>query len=184
MNKKQLRKECLEKRNSMDKNKKRQLELEIQSRLIMSDEYRKADTVFVYVSKEDEIDTFGIINAAFANKKHVAVPVTNEDFSLSFYYINSLKELKPGRFDVLEPTDKADKAEGFSDSICVVPSLCCDLNGARVGYGKGCYDRFLKGFKGPKIALSYSENVVPHIESEKTDINVDMIVTDMFVKFT
>ena len=107
MNKTSIRAELLSKRKLMDKDKKRSMELEIQSRLLMTDEYRACDTVLVYVSTELEIDTFGIINAAFANKKRVAVPVTNDDYSLSFYYINSIEELKPGKFNILEPSDKS-----------------------------------------------------------------------------
>lgn len=184
MNKIELRKELLEKRKALSKTKKRSMDLEIQSRLLMTDDYRCCDTVLVYVSKADEIDTFGIINAAFANKKKVAVPVTNEDFSLSFYFINSLEELSFGKFSVLEPTNKTSPVSNFDNTICVIPSLCCDLSGNRVGYGKGCYDRFLSRYNGKKICLCYSENILPSIESEDTDINVDLIVSDMFVKFT
>ena len=94
MTKHQLRAQFLDKRRAMTKDKKRQAELEIQSRLLMTEEYRNSDTVLIYVSTDSEIDTKGIINAAFANKKRVAVPVTNDDYSLDFYYINSINELK------------------------------------------------------------------------------------------
>lgn len=184
MNKQELRKECLNKRRSMDKSQKRKLDLEIQSRFLMTEQYRRCDTVLIYVSKPDEIDTFGIINACFANKKRVAVPVTNEDFTLCFYYINSIKELKTGKFNVLEPIDKSNKVTDFENSICVIPSLCCDLSGNRVGYGKGCYDRFLSQYNKEKICLTYGVDVVPSITSEKNDVSVDVIVSDMFVKFT
>ncbi len=184
MNKQELRKEYLEKRKSLDKHKKRLMDLEIQSRLLMSEEYRNCDTILVYVSKKDEIDTFGIIAAAFANKKRVAVPVTNDDFTLTFYYINSIEELKFGKFGVLEPQNNTTPVTDFDNSICVIPSLCCDLSGARVGYGKGCYDRFLADYNGLKICLSYSDYILPSIEREKTDILSDVIVSNMYVKHT
>ena len=184
MTKQQLRKDFLEKRKSLTKSQKRNMDLEIQSRLIMCDSYRLCDSVLIYVSKADEIDTFGIINAAFANKKRVAVPVTNDDFSLTFYYINSIEELSLGKFNVLEPIDKSSPVCDYDNSICVVPALCCDLSGARVGYGKGCYDRFLSSYTGEKICLTYAEHILPSIESDDADIRCDMIVSDMFVKHT
>ncbi len=184
MTKAELRAEFLAKRKELSAAKKREMELEIQSRFLMSDSYRACDTVLCYVSTKDEIDTLGIINAAFANKKRVAVPKTNDDYSLSFYYINSLKELKSGKFNILEPENDALRVTEFENSVCVVPALCCDLSGKRVGYGKGCYDRFLKDYDGEKICLVYSENILTSIESESTDIKVDTIVSNLYVKHT
>ncbi len=184
MNKTQLRAQFLQKRALLDKSKKRALDLEIQSRLLLCDKYRKCDTVLTYVSNSSEIDTLGLISAAFANKKRVAVPVTNDDYSLTFYYINSVEELKIGRFKILEPTDLSKKVTDFSNSICVIPALCCDLSGNRVGYGKGCYDRFLNDYSGEKICLAYSDSILPSVESDKTDIKVDTIVCDSYIKHT
>lgn len=183
MTKTELRAKYQQKRSMLDKAYKRQLDLEIQSRLLMSEQYMFARTVLVYVSNDSEIDTYGIINAAFANKKRVAVPLVNDDYSLTFYYINSLEELKLGRFNILEPTT-TDKVTDFSGSICIVPSLCCDLSFNRVGYGKGCYDRFLSTYSGTKICLTYADFVLPEIVCDSTDIKVDMIVTNQYVKHT
>ena len=113
MTKFELRKEFLSKRKEVSHDKKREIELEIQSRVLMCDEYRKCKTVLTYVSTADEIDTLGFIHAAFLNGKRVAVPKTNEDFSLSFYYINSLEELKLGRFNILEPSSTAKEVTDF-----------------------------------------------------------------------
>lgn len=184
MTKAEIRADFLAKRKELSKAKKREMELEIQSRLLMSDSYRACDVILCYVSTKDEIDTLGIINAAFANKKKVAVPKTNDDYSLSFYYINSLEELRFGKFNILEPQDDATLVTNFDNSICVVPALCCDLSGNRVGYGKGCYDRFLKDYHGEKICLVYSENILTSIETESTDVKVDTIVSNLYVKHT
>ena len=184
MNKHDLRLELLLKRKSLDKAKKFDLDLEIQSRLLLTKEYRDCDKILVYVSNDLEIDTKGIIHAAFANKKKVAVPVTNDDYSLSFYYINSLKELKQGKFGIMEPDNRDNKVVDFDNSICVIPALCCDLSGNRIGYGKGCYDRFLSEYTGEKVCLVYGDNVFPSVVSESTDVKVDLIVSDLFVKRT
>lgn len=184
MSKTKLRAELLQKRRNMDRKLKREFELEIQSRLLMSEEYRECDTVLTYVSTEDEIDTLGIINAAFSNKKKVAVPVTNPDFSLSFYYINSLKELKTGKFNILEPQNREALVSDFSNSICIIPALCCDISGNRIGYGKGCYDRFLKNYGGKKVCLCYADNIYPSIDVEYTDEKVDTIVSNLYIKHT
>ncbi len=184
MTKTELRVQLLTRRGMLDKAKKRAQDLEIQSRFLMTDEYRASDTVLTYVSTDSEIDTYGIISAAFANRKRVAVPVVNSDYSLTFYYINSIKELKQGKFNILEPTDKSAQVVDFSNSVCVIPALCADLGGNRVGYGKGCYDRFLSSYTGVKLCFVYSDNVLPQVEHTSTDVPVDIIVSDLFVKYT
>ncbi len=178
-----LREEHKRKRRQLDADKKRALDVEIQSKLLMTDEYRACDTVLVYFPTEYEIDTKGIISAAFANKKKVALPVTNDDYSLSFYYINSLKELKQGKFKIMEPADRSRVVTEFDTSICIVPALCCDLSGNRIGYGKGCYDRFLSTYSGKSIALCYNDSIVLSIDTEDTDHAVDVLVSDSFVKY-
>ncbi len=184
MTKTELRASLLQKRQILEKDKKRELELEIESRFLLSEEYRACDTVITYVSTDNEIDTLGVISAAFANNKRVAVPKTNDDYSLSFYYINSFEELKNGKFGISEPSEKCEKVTSFENSVCVIPALCCDLSGNRVGYGKGCYDRFLKDYTGKKICFVYSDNVLPEIVSDPTDVAVDIIVCDSYIKYT
>lgn len=180
--KKELRRELKLKRTAISPQRRLSLDIEIQSRLLMTEEYRKCDTVLTYVSTQDEIKTTDIITAAFANKKRVAVPYTNNDHTLTFYYISSLDQLSIGRFNILEPSADCDIADDFSNSICITPALCCDLSGNRLGYGKGCYDRFFKDYVGTKICLCYAENVLPQIPCDEHDIPVDVIVSDSFVK--
>lgn len=178
-----LRKYYKEKRSSLTPNIKKEKDLEIQSRFLVTDEYRNCKGVLVYIARDFEIDTSGIINAAFANKKTVAVPKVNDDYTLEFYKINSKDDLVKGKFSIYEPKDGLEKVEDFSDFVCVTPSLCCDLNGNRLGFGKGCYDRFFADFNGKKIALTYSDSIEVSIDTDENDIRVDVIVTDSFTKY-
>lgn len=178
-----LRKLYKEKRCSLEPNIKREKDLEIQSRFLVTNEYRNSKGVLVYIARDFEIDTSGIINAAFANKKIVAVPKVNDDFSMSFYKINSKEDLVFGKYSVYEPKDGLEKVEDFCDFVCVTPSLCCDLNGYRLGFGKGCYDRFFADFNGKKIALTYSDSIEVSIDTDENDKKVDAIVTDSFTKY-
>ena len=62
------------KRNEMPEHIKLNMDSEIQSRFLTLRQYAKCDTVFTYVSKDLEVDTYAIIRAAWANGKKVAVP--------------------------------------------------------------------------------------------------------------
>jgi 5-formyltetrahydrofolate cyclo-ligase len=181
--KQQKRTEYAAIRQAFSEQEKKQLDLELQSRFLALPEYYAATVVFAYVAKTEEIETRGIINAALANNKLVAVPKCSADGNLEFYYISGLHQLAPGGFGVLEPkTDVCKKVEDYSGGICAVPGLAFSTEGCRLGYGKGYYDRFLKMFDGVKVGLAASSCIGLKLPTEEHDIPVDIIITEKYVR--
>ena len=173
------------KRNEMPEHIKLNMDSEIQSRFLTLRQYAKCDTVFTYVSKELEVDTFAIIRAAWANGKKVAVPKCVENHQMDFYYIESMDDLEDGAFGVKEPiVDKCKKVVDFSKGLCIVPGLSFDAEGYRLGYGKGYYDRFLSRFGGYTVGLCYSNCIKWKLPHGKYDRAVDVIVTDRYIRRT
>lgn len=62
----------------------------------------------------------------------------------------------------------------------LVPGVGFDLNGARLGRGKGYYDRYLETFLGLKIGLAASLQLVTEIPVESHDCHMDFIITEKF----
>ncbi len=149
---------------------------EIEKRLLAFSEFLSADTVFCYFSVRNEIPTDKIIEKALKMGKKVALPVTNDDYSLDFYFISSVSELIKGKFNIPEPK-RIEKAVSTEKSICIVPALAVNERGHRVGYGKGCYDRFLKDFKGKAVSLVYERGLTDFPE-DKTDIPLYAAITE------
>ena len=147
--------------------------------LLSLPELLSADTVFCYFSVRNEIPTDKIIFAALEMGKRVALPVTNEDFSLDFYYITADSVLLKGKFNVPEP-EKKEKAIPIEKSLCVVPALAVNERGHRIGYGKGCYDRFLNNIPGFSVALVYERGMTDFTESEN-DIPLDAAITEKHI---
>lgn len=137
----------------------------------------KAKAVLTYVSTEIEVDTRRIMEFCFRHDIPVAVPVSG-DTELFFYEIRSFSELSEGRFGILEPVSRSEVFTPDSDSLCVVPALCADGNGARLGYGRGYYDRFLGGFKGKSVILCYSDFKMS-VPTEPHDTRCDMTIFDV-----
>ena len=173
-----------EKRRALmrDSSLKTALDREIQSRLILSSAYRDADTVLVYAAREDEIATSMIIFAALANHKTVALPRCEGEGVMRFCRIRSMSDLTLGRYGIREPKEGCEEVEAGQGSLCVCPALCCDMRGARLGWGKGYYDRFLSGYAGISAALCYADALLPELATEPHDVPVSMIVTDQFIK--
>ncbi len=164
--------------------RKEALDSEIAARVLISPAYRDAKQVLVYMARPYEIATSMIIFAALANHKEVGLPVCLDDGRMVFRRITDLSELRPGRFGILEPAEDSTELIPDSGTLCVCPALCCDMQGCRLGFGGGYYDRYLADFDGVKAALCYSDSVIPAIERDEFDIPVDVIFTDNFTRYT
>ena len=172
-------------REKMTAQYKRSLDIEIASRFLCTREYMNAKTLLTYVSRENEVDTIGIIHAAFANKKQVAVPKCEGKGIMNFYLITSMDDLHTGYGSILEPdTSKCRLLEDFSDSVCVVPALSFDPEGYRLGFGGGYYDRFLSTYKGISAGICYGSFVKWELPREQFDVAVDLLVTDRYARHT
>ena len=63
--------------------------------------------------------------------------------------------------------------------LVIVPLLCFDKKGNRVGYGKGYYDRFLKQCRKDciKIGFSYFDPIDQVEDINKFDVKLDYGIT-------
>lgn len=184
--KSELRKGFKNKRSCMSEDIKLNMDVEIQCRFLTLRQYSECDTLFTYVSKDIEVDTYSLIKAAWANGKRVAVPKCIENTrEMEFYYIESLDDLEGGAFGVMEPVAKrCTLATDFSKGLCIVPGLSFDAEGFRLGYGKGYYDRFLSKFGGETVGLCYSNCIKWKLPHGRYDRPVDLIVTDRYIRRT
>lgn len=149
----ELRRELISKRKSMNAEDKKIADEKIFQKLLPF--AMRAGNVFCYASTAIEVDTRRFLEYCLSKNIPTALPVSG-DTELSFYYINSLDELKKGRYNIDEPPDIR---PAFADekTLCIVPALCADGDGFRLGYGKGYYDRFLKDFKGTSVIICYKD---------------------------
>lgn len=173
-------------REDLSEEEKLRLDSEIQSRLLSLREYSQADTVFTYISKELEVDTLTIVQAAWANQKRVAVPrCIPGTRDMEFYYIRSWQDLERASFGVMEPiVQRCERVEDESRGFCLVPGFSFDVQGFRLGYGGGYYDRFLSRFGGFTVGVCYSFCVQWNLPHGYYDRSVDLLVTEKYVRRT
>ncbi len=171
-------------RRGMESQVQQQKDQQILARILRLPEYAAASTVLTYVSTSIEVDTHALIRQALADGKRVAVPrCTPGRIDMKFYLIEDLAQLEPGAFGVLEPDpERCRELRHYQNSICILPGLGYDLQGYRLGYGKGYYDRFLSRYHGKNIGVCYNiclKSLLPHGRYDKM---VDILVTEKFVK--
>lgn len=83
---------------------------------------------------------------------------------------NAINILEPVANDVIAPEDI---------DLVLIPMLACDLEGNRVGYGKGYYDRYLSRCRPDciKVGLSYFEPVERINDADEYDVALDFCIT-------
>lgn len=173
-------------RESLDPAVKAEMDGAVLEKLLSLREYKVNPTIFTYVSKSIEVDTFGLIEASLQAGKKVAAPrCVPGTYDMEFFYISSVDDLEKGMFGVLEPNpERCKKVEDFSRGFCVVPGLCFDVQGFRLGYGKGYYDRFLSRFGGFTAGISYASCVQWNLPHGFYDRPVDVLVTEKYIRKT
>lgn len=181
--KQDLRAKCRVVRENMDKTQKAALDKSIAENVRRLKEYRPSNTLLVYISTPIEVDTIRIIENAWADGKKVAVPrCIPETRDMEFHYIENLECLSPGAFSVLEPDENLPIVTDFSGCLMIVPGMQFDMNGYRIGYGKGYYDRYMARFTGKSAGICYSGELRPFMYHGRYDQPVNIIVTDKKIK--
>ena len=177
--KKQARKLFREMRNAIDQEYRDIADRVLFDKVISSDVYRNAKVILAYYPVKNEPDILSIVKHALKENKRVAFPISHpEGFVLSFKFILSLDELVDGEYSIPEPPVSAEEYVCNSTTLCIVPGLAFDRDGKRIGYGKGYYDRFLESFSGTSMGLCYSDFLVDSLPVEKTDVSIDIVVSD------
>ena len=140
--------------------------------------FRRAQRIAVYFPTKNEVRTEGIFEKAKEYGKELYFPrVVNA--LLDFHKVDSLGELKPGKFGVPEPSQDSTIIQVKDLDMIVIPGVAFDLRGRRLGYGKGFYDRTLVNVSREKIVgLAYGFQVVSRIPAESGDKSVGLLITE------
>jgi 5-formyltetrahydrofolate cyclo-ligase len=189
MSKDQIRINHKKLRNMLSLEEQNYYSCAIRERLFTTTEYQNCNHLFSFVSFDTEVDTIGIIQQAFLDKKKVYVPRV-ETHGMEFYEIQNLEGLIPSKFGVPEPPNSEEtryqsinhtnvKMDQKSN-LMLLPGLAFDYIGNRIGYGAGYYDRYLSAYPTDhfyKMALSYDFQLLDQITTGEFDVKADAILT-------
>ncbi len=172
-----IRQSHRERRKGLTPNLRKEKSEAIRSRLEALDEFKSAEKILVFLSKDDEVDTHGLVQDALDQARKVFAPRVDGE-ELLIYPIKSWDDLEQGDFGILEPALHPDSTHPAEMDLILVPGLAFDKKGHRLGYGKGFYDRLLKATKGLKVGLAFDEDLIEELPAEEHDVPLDLIVTD------
>jgi 5-formyltetrahydrofolate cyclo-ligase len=170
----ELRKKMLEARRQHTKEYKRVHAQSICKAIWKYVRTEKVKTVHSYIPLNDEVDLLPLLQKLLKHDISLIVPKTLSNFRLQHLKVKSLAKLHSGLFRTKYPV-QTEVYKGTYDLI-LVPGLCFDPSGIRLGYGKGYYDRFLGSqLNVVKAGVCFPFQVVEHIPNEDHDVKMDMI---------
>lgn len=153
----------------------------IQEKVLHFTPYIASRSVALYSPVGNEVATEGIRDHALRVRKKLFYPKLGSGRSLDLIQIESAGELRTGHYGILEPVGDKIMAERCGEGLVVfVPGLAFDLQGNRLGRGKGWYDQMLEliGEKARFVALAYECQVVEGLPAERWDQKVHHIITE------
>jgi 5,10-methenyltetrahydrofolate synthetase len=127
----------------------------------------------------DELDVWPLLEKLLKTPTVCALPAFDD--ATQFYSARRVKNLETdiftGRFGVSEPLVELEEIPLNKFDLILVPGLAFDLNGNRLGRGKGFYDRILSAASGIKCGVGYDFQLVENVPAESHDAKVDFIFT-------
>lgn len=143
-----LRRQILQQRQSLPTAEWQHRSNLICDRLKVSSLFLEAKTVLAYFSFRQEPD----LASLFSLDRQWGFPRCVGK-SLVWHQWQPGDELKSGKYGICEPSSTAPTILPHAADLILVPSVACDLDGYRLGYGGGFYDRLLSEANLPATTI-------------------------------
>ena len=183
MKKAELRRLYLDKRRGLAAGEVAGVSSEISERFFNEVDLAAVKTLhtFIRIAKFNEFDTSMIYYRIWHERRGIATcaPLTDrETGELEARYFDDAAELSENEWGIREPTG-TEKADPREIDLVIVPLLCFDESGHRVGYGKGYYDRFLAHCRPDclKLGVSLFPPVAAIDDIHDSDVPLDLCIT-------
>ena len=185
--KRELRARMSALRRAIPAERRRQRSRQLCEQLVTSGAWIQAQCIVGYIPMRGEADPRAALDAAHAAGKRVALPVlANKTPSLDASALgleaNEFVPDAPLRRNALgfwEPASGARAVPTTEIDFVVVPALAIDPRGARLGFGKGFYDRWLPHLTNAiRVGFIFGFQLVIEVPETSNDQRVELIVTE------
>ncbi|MDB6066825.1 MAG: 5-formyltetrahydrofolate cyclo-ligase [Pedosphaera sp.] len=153
--------------------------IQIVVRLEQQPLWREAKSILFFAPIAEEPDIWRLADDALKAGKTVTLPrYDREQKGYVACHIRDIdRDLQSGQFGIREPGETCARISLNQLDLILVPGIAFDLNGHRLGRGKGFYDRMLAVLKGPTCGVAFDQQIVTGIPVEPHDIRLSCILT-------
>ena len=152
----------------------------VAKRLAALPELQVAQIVATYAASKGELDPNGFIAILDATPELVFPRVCGENL-LTLCHCKP-EELEPGTFGIPEPNKACPEVDISDVQLALLPGLAFDVQGNRLGYGKGYHDRLLEplncaSLRPVLVGICYNETLFEYLPTKPHDVRVDIVIT-------
>jgi 5-formyltetrahydrofolate cyclo-ligase len=149
------------------------------NRLEQQEVWREAESILFYAPLPDEPDIWKLLVDALAAGKTVALPrfIADKDSYDACQIREISRDIRTGQYGIREPQEFCVKISLNRLDLILVPGVAFDLDGHRLGRGKGFYDQLLAVLQGPTCGVAFDQQIVGQIPVEPHDVRLSCILT-------
>jgi 5-formyltetrahydrofolate cyclo-ligase len=141
--------------------------------------WREARSILLYAPMAEELDVWPLLGQALAAGKTVGLPRFDPGAGryLACQVRDPEQDIRIGHYGIREP---AWHGAGFLLNrldLILVPGVAFDLQGRRLGRGKGYYDQLLAALRGVTCGVAFDQQIVDAIPVVAHDVRVNCILT-------
>ncbi len=176
MSKQELRQLIRQRKRHFSQQELEEMSLSVITRLLEHPQVKAAQTLLLYYSLPDEVDTRRLVETLYLQGKTVLLPVVIDNSQMELRIYQGVDSMRCGAYGIAEPTGECFCA--YKDiNLAIIPGMAFDADGHRLGRGKGYYDRFLAHLPDCyKIGICFDFQRVAHIPTQPTDIAVNEVI--------
>ncbi|MDD2830090.1 MAG: 5-formyltetrahydrofolate cyclo-ligase [Sulfuricurvum sp.] len=173
MTKSDFRSECLKRHKSLSPHTKKYRDFRVNHHLMNILRHHKGKRILFYWPFGFEADIRRTIFALRA-KKTIYLPFMDD---ISFKMVPLRLPLEHKAFGIYEPRNSCLNIKLID--IAIVPVVGVDGSGARIGFGKGMYDRFFPTLKAKPLTIFVQSHYcyTPKLLCDDYDVRGDILIT-------
>jgi len=141
--------------------------------------WKKAGLIFFYAPLPEELDIWPLVGDSLAAGKVVALPRFDPGTQryVACQIQDIARDLSAGQYGIREPGGHCVAVPPNRLDLALVPGVAFDLEGRRLGRGKGFYDQMLASVRGTTCGVGFDEQIVDTVPVEPHDIHLNCILT-------
>lgn len=139
----------------------------------------RADAIFAFWGVPGrEPETARLVEALLARGKRVGLPRMLPGRQMEIRQYDPARPLKLVSFGISEPGEDCPLLFPEEIDLALVPAVCYDRRGYRLGFGGGYYDRWLEHFHGVRVGLCRRAVLQDRVPIEAHDSRVELLLTE------
>ena len=179
LEKKQLRKQVRGQLAAMDPQELVRGDEALFEQFLALPQVKEARTIFAFWGiAGKEPDTKRLIARLVEQGKVIGLPRMLPEHQMEVRRYDPEKPLIEVGFGISEPGEDCPLLKKEDIDLILVPAVCYDRLGYRLGFGGGYYDRWLERFSGFRVGLCRKAVLQERVPTEAHDSRVDVLLTE------